>query len=125
MEKKQKEESKGKPGWSLMDAQKLREMAAVLTKRAAWIVSEEGLREVRRVLEESVQTAVAVIRSAMQAVAERVSGKSEPAPPSGASKKPLDERSKQELYGIAKKLEIEGRSKMSKQQLADAIRQQG
>lgn len=34
----------------------------------------------------------------------------------------LDERSKNELYNEAKKLDIDGRSKMNKQQLVKAIR---
>ena len=36
----------------------------------------------------------------------------------------LDERSKDELYNIAKEMKIEGRSKMSKYQLVSAIRDQ-
>ena len=35
---------------------------------------------------------------------------------------PLEERSKRELYNRAKELEIEGRSKMKKRELVDAIR---
>lgn len=36
---------------------------------------------------------------------------------------PLEDRSKQELYNIAKDLHIEGRSKMHKDELVKAIRQ--
>lgn len=39
----------------------------------------------------------------------------------GNPNKPLDARSKQELYNRAKELHIGGRSKMSKGQLVDAI----
>jgi len=40
----------------------------------------------------------------------------------GNPNRSLEERSKQELYNRAKQLHIEGRSKMSKRQLASAIR---
>lgn len=40
----------------------------------------------------------------------------------GNPQKPLDDRSKGELYNRAKKLGISGRSQMSKKQLAAAIR---
>jgi hypothetical protein len=40
----------------------------------------------------------------------------------GNPNRPLAERSKQELYNRAKQMDIEGRSKMSKQELVEAIR---
>jgi hypothetical protein len=40
----------------------------------------------------------------------------------GNPKRGLGERTKNELYNKAKQLDIEGRSKMSKEELADAIR---
>lgn len=40
----------------------------------------------------------------------------------GNPNQPLDERSKQELYNRARKLDVEGRSKMSKDELVRAIR---
>jgi plasmid stabilization system protein ParE len=40
----------------------------------------------------------------------------------GNPNRPLEERSKQELYNRAKDLKIEGRSKMSKQELVKAVR---
>jgi hypothetical protein len=40
----------------------------------------------------------------------------------GNPNQPLDERSKQELYNRARKLDIDGRSKMSKDELVRAIR---
>jgi len=40
----------------------------------------------------------------------------------GNPRRPLEERSKQELYNMAQDKKIEGRSKMSKQQLLDALR---
>jgi hypothetical protein len=40
----------------------------------------------------------------------------------GNPNRSLDERSKQELYNRAKQLDIEGRSKMKKQELVQAIR---
>lgn len=40
----------------------------------------------------------------------------------GNPNQPLDERSKQELYNRAKKLDVEGRSKMDKDELVRAIR---
>jgi hypothetical protein len=40
----------------------------------------------------------------------------------GNPNKPLDDRSKQELYNRAQQLDIEGRSKMSKDELVRAIR---
>jgi plasmid stabilization system protein ParE len=43
----------------------------------------------------------------------------------GNPNKPLEDRSKQELYNKAKSLKIEGRSKMNKSQLAKAIRGRG
>lgn len=42
----------------------------------------------------------------------------------GNPNKSLEDRSKRELYNQAKKLNIEGRSKMKKQQLVEAIRKQ-
>lgn len=39
----------------------------------------------------------------------------------GNPRRPLEERSKQELYNLAKDKDIEGRSKMSKQQLLEAL----
>ncbi|MEX2672305.1 MAG: Rho termination factor N-terminal domain-containing protein [Phycisphaeraceae bacterium] len=40
----------------------------------------------------------------------------------GNPNRPLDERSRDELYNQAQKLNIAGRSKMNKQELAEAIR---
>lgn len=40
----------------------------------------------------------------------------------GNPRRSLEERSRQELYNRAKELKIEGRSKMNKQQLVQAIR---
>ena len=40
----------------------------------------------------------------------------------GGQSDPYEERSKKELYDQAKNIGIEGRSKMSKQQLIDALR---
>ena len=40
----------------------------------------------------------------------------------GNPNRPLTERSKQELYNRAKELQIEGRSRMNKSELVDAIR---
>ncbi|MFP3941358.1 MAG: Rho termination factor N-terminal domain-containing protein [Thermoanaerobaculia bacterium] len=40
----------------------------------------------------------------------------------GNPNQPLEERSKQELYNRAKELDVEGRSKMKKQELVRAIR---
>lgn len=40
----------------------------------------------------------------------------------GDASTPLDERTKEQLYNRARKLDIEGRSKMSKPQLVSAIR---
>jgi len=42
----------------------------------------------------------------------------------GNPNKGLEERSKQELYNQAKKLDIEGRSKMNKSELVQAIRKE-
>ena len=41
---------------------------------------------------------------------------------SGNPRQSLEERSREELYNMAKKLDIEGRSKMSKSDLVEAIR---
>lgn len=41
----------------------------------------------------------------------------------GNPSQPLKERSKQELYNMAQDMDIEGRSKMSKNELANAIRE--
>jgi hypothetical protein len=41
----------------------------------------------------------------------------------GNPKLPLDDRKKDELYNIARGMDIEGRSKMTKRQLIDAIRE--
>ena len=40
----------------------------------------------------------------------------------GNPNRPLDERSKQELYNRAQQMDISGRSKMSKSELVEAIR---
>jgi plasmid stabilization system protein ParE len=40
----------------------------------------------------------------------------------GNPNRPLEERSKQELYNAAKKKKIEGRSRMSKEELVKALR---
>ena len=40
----------------------------------------------------------------------------------GNPRKPLEERTKQELYNIAKEKDIEGRSNMSKQELVKVLR---
>lgn len=42
----------------------------------------------------------------------------------GNPNKPLDDRSKDELYNIAQDMDIGGRSKMSKKELVSAIRSQ-
>ena len=43
----------------------------------------------------------------------------------GNPHRPLEDRSKEELYNRAKQLNIEGRSKMNKSQLAQAVRKGG
>src|SRR5690606_879377 len=70
----------------------------------------------------------------MQVLKERLQGKMPPAPerpkqeerdakrhPAGASTKPLEDNTKEELYELAKELHIPGRSSMSKRQLIDAL----
>jgi hypothetical protein len=43
----------------------------------------------------------------------------------GASKDDLESRSKQELYDMAQELDIDGRSKMTKKELVQALRKSG
>lgn len=61
----------------------------------------------------------------MQVLKERLQGRAAAAttpPRNGGSRRDLEEQSKDELYELAKELDIPGRSNMSKRQLADAIR---
>ncbi|CAN5390584.1 hypothetical protein BH09PSE6_BH09PSE6_24990 [soil metagenome] len=52
-------------------------------------------------------------------------GGTTPSKPRGKPVKPLDARSKPELYNIAKGLNINGRSTMTKEALIEAIRTTG
>lgn len=121
MAKERRKELHERPGWTRDGAARLRKMGAVFKERAGRALSEEGRLELRKAFIESVQTAMAVVRTVIQVVAGKLSGTQEPAPAPGSSEAPLNERSKQELYSLAKKLDIPGRSKMSKQELVEAI----
>jgi acyl-CoA reductase-like NAD-dependent aldehyde dehydrogenase len=105
---------------------KIRDTVAGLRQTAADVLSLENGRELRREVQETVQEAVAFILSSIRSVEEKIRGGEQPsAGPGRGAKRPPDRLSKKELYELAKKMDIQGRSKMSKQELAEAIRQHG